>query len=114
MKDLIGRTVVLDGLARADRAKLLDFGGVDRFDKIPVIVRVYEPPKADHRVIEQVLVPEVFDAVERHAARGRSDDLEFNVAGEDAFCPDRGNKIRLPFGGLERVKECEVSLIDIE
>ena len=81
--------------AETDHTELFNVGSIYRLDKIPVIVRMDEPAETDHRVVEQVFVPKILDALDRDAADDRADDLEFNVARESAFGPDRCNKIRL-------------------
>src|ERR1043166_1408227 len=73
-----------------------------------------QPAEARRGVIEQVFMPEILDALDRHAANDGAYDLVLDVAREKAFGPDLQNKIRLMRRRSEQFEKRQIALVYIK
>ena len=73
-----------------------------------------QPTEADRRVVEQILVPEILNALDRHAANDGTDDLVLNIAGNVPSAPIGSDKVRRDWAADLALKISEISLIYVE
>src|SRR5262249_23449854 len=99
--------VIVDGVTAAPPG----LAWRQRLDEVPVVVAAHQPAKAFSRMIQEVLLPEILDAFDCHAAEHATDVDVFIVAKLAGLAEwDDGRMFRPP----QRLEETEIALLNVE